>query len=104
MNARVRQLLTNGLEVEFLENFRGTIDMHHIGSDIGKAESDLGSLFKVNQKVRARVLFVDHMNRRVGLSLAPHMVGWTAPAFSIDDVRIFWCEFFVDPFYSLGDG
>ncbi len=71
--ARVRARLSDGLLLSFLTFFTGTVDPFHVGG--GGAPPAEGA------RVRARVLYVDPATKRVGLSLAPHLVaGGPAPA------------------------
>ena len=53
--------------------FSGTIDCFHIAAE------DTTS-FKEGQKLRSRVIFVDAQNKRVGLSLQPHLLEARSPA------------------------
>ena len=67
VKARVKSVLDDGISVSFLTYFSGTIDCFHISAE------DTSS-FKEGQKVRSRVIFVDAQNKRVGLSLQPHLL------------------------------
>ena len=67
VKARVKSVLEDGISVSFMTYFSGTIDCFHIAAE------DTGS-FKEGQKLRSRVIFVDAQNKRVGLSLQPHLL------------------------------
>ena len=73
VKARVKSVLEDGISVSFMTYFSGTIDCFHIAAE------DTTS-FKEGQKLRSRVIFVDAQNKRVGLSLQPHLLEARSPA------------------------
>ncbi|TPX37608.1 hypothetical protein SmJEL517_g00637 [Synchytrium microbalum] len=79
VSAKVRNVTMNGLVLSFFGIFEGTVDMFHTGKRLVSLEDDLHKFFKVDQKVRARILFVDYERKRVGLTLRPTLVSWTRP-------------------------
>ena len=76
VNARVRHVLSDGLLVSFLTFFTGTIDPFHLGP-IKNAADGWKSQFSENQRIKARILFVDPASKRVGLTLQRHLLDWS---------------------------
>lgn len=68
---RVRTVLPNGLIVSFLTYFQGTIDLHHAAVPV--LGEPLKNHYVAGQKLRARILFVNPAEKRVGLSVLPHL-------------------------------
>jgi rRNA biogenesis protein RRP5 len=67
----------NGIAVSFLEVFNGTITSQHLEKGhLGKDD------FKPKQKIRARVLFVDLVNKQIALTTLPHLMAWRPFTFS----------------------
>ncbi|KAL4852689.1 rRNA biogenesis protein RRP5 [Chlorella vulgaris] len=76
VTARVRNVLSDGLLCSFLTYFSGTVDPFHLGTDL---TADWRKQFSPNQRLRARILFVDPETKRVGLSLQRHLLADTLP-------------------------
>ncbi|KAK9804637.1 hypothetical protein WJX73_002075 [Symbiochloris irregularis] len=76
VSVRIKHLAADGLLVSFLSFFQGTIDAFHLreAGDVG----ELGARYRKGQKVRARVLYIDPAEKRVCLSLRPHLIGLQA--------------------------
>ncbi|TPX57769.1 hypothetical protein PhCBS80983_g03584 [Powellomyces hirtus] len=81
VNVKVKTILDNGLLLSFLGILEGTANLFNVGTNISNPEEDLKSLFKVGQKLRARVLFVDPIRKKVGFTLAPTLLQWTSYEF-----------------------
>ncbi|KAL4538228.1 hypothetical protein Ndes2526B_g03454 [Nannochloris sp. 'desiccata'] len=101
--ARVRHVLSDGLLVSFLTFFTGTVDPFHLGPSKkeevadgkdkkkkkkeeeekkGTEKASLGDWradYSENQRIKARILFVDAASKRVGLSLQRHLLEWSLP-------------------------
>ncbi|BDA47226.1 probable protein RRP5 homolog [Coccomyxa sp. Obi] len=72
VNARVRSVLSDGLLVSFLTYFNGTIDCFHLGQELPSSDWQKG--YEAGARVRARIIYVDPVSKRVCLSLLPHLV------------------------------
>ncbi len=64
INGKVSSVRPRALLIQFLELFTGQVDSFHLPP---------GQRFAEDQKVRARILYVDYESKRVGLSLLPRM-------------------------------
>ncbi|KAL4451480.1 hypothetical protein ABPG75_007142 [Micractinium tetrahymenae] len=76
VTARVRNVLSDGLLCSFLTYFSGTVDPFHLGTDLA---ADWRKQFSPNQRLRARILWVDPSTKRVGLTLQRHLLGAGLP-------------------------
>ncbi|PRW20900.1 RRP5-like protein [Chlorella sorokiniana] len=76
VTARVRNVLSDGLLTSFLTYFSGTVDPFHLGADLA---ADWRKQFSPNQRLRARILYVDPAAKRVGLTLQRHLLAFTLP-------------------------
>lgn len=78
LNVRVEQVVSNGLFVNFLTFFHGTVDCNHISRLIFQDGSDdtktWNALFKKGIKSRARIIGVDPTEKKIMLSMASHIV------------------------------
>lgn len=77
MSAKVRAVLPDGLLLSFLTYFTGTVDKFHLDEDLPAA--DWAGKYSENQRLKARVLFVDPGTKRVGLTLKPALVAGRTP-------------------------
>ena len=73
VNSRVKQILSDGLSVSFMTYFSGTVDCFHVNAPKG-----VSSTFKVGQRMRARIIFVDSAAKRICLTLLPHLLEHSA--------------------------
>ena len=73
VNSRVKQILSDGLSVSFMTYFSGTVDCFHVNAPKG-----VSSAFKVGQRMRARIIFVDSAAKRICLTLLPHLLEHSA--------------------------
>lgn len=62
----------DGLVVAFLTFFSGTIDKFHLTQQL--AADDWATKYSAGQKLLARILYVDPTSKRVGLTLAKHLL------------------------------
>lgn len=93
VNARVRNVLSDGLLLSFLTFFTATIDPFHLGSTGEGRQKNKGSSnahkdddttnmntsdwkdsFSANQKLKARILYVNPETKHIGLSLQRHLL------------------------------
>lgn len=82
-NTRVLKVISNGLYVQLLGIFTGTVDYFHL---LKPAAHGWRSAYSEGQRLRCRILFVDLAGKKIGLSAAPHMVKMAPVAF--DGVRV----------------
>eukprot|EP00887_Chlorella_sp_A99_P001742 scaffold19.g1742.t1 len=75
VTARVRNVLGDGLLASFLTYFTATVDPFHLGW----AGADWRKHFSPQQRLRARILYVDPSSKRVGLTLLPHLLACSLP-------------------------
>jgi rRNA biogenesis protein RRP5 len=82
VSARVRNVLSDGLLLSFLTFFTGTVDPFHLGAaaGAGAAPAAWAKAFAPNQRLRARILYVDAAAKRVGLSLQRHLLDAALPS------------------------
>ncbi len=75
VQAQVVAAIESGLHVTLLGGIKGTVDYLHLGLPIPSLEQ-IEKNFKAGGKkaVKARILYVDSENKRVSLSLLPHLV------------------------------
>ncbi|OQS07493.1 rRNA biogenesis protein rrp5 [Thraustotheca clavata] len=85
LNIRIEDVLTNGLSVNFLTFFNGTVEYNHMSNPCQK---NWASSYSKGMKGRARIIAIDEANKIIALSMAPHIVHLQAPQFteSIGDV------------------
>ena len=74
VNARVKAVLPDGLQMNFMTYFQATVDAFHVGGGVHGAAPDPAAAHKVGERLRARVLYVDANSKNVGLTLRPHLV------------------------------
>ena len=72
VNATVGSSTEYGLTLSFLESFEGLVSISHLTR--GKFDT---KLFPVGKKVRGRLVWVDVLNKKMGLSLQQHIVEGT---------------------------
>ncbi|KAJ3056513.1 Protein RRP5 [Rhizophlyctis rosea] len=88
VNAKIHSVVENGLVLSFLGVFEGTVDWFHLGHAVKNADTDLFDKYKDGQKVRARILYVDPTRKKIGLTLAPHLLGLKSFEFPAEKVEI----------------
>ncbi|KAG0047226.1 rRNA biogenesis protein rrp5 [Gryganskiella cystojenkinii] len=81
VEAHITEVQDFGVICKFMGHFDATIDYFHTSKGLIASKKDLEETFKVNDKVRARVLFIDLASTptRIGLSTAKHVMGLTQP-------------------------
>lgn len=77
VTGKVQKVLDNGLLVSFLTYFHGTINQYHVAHS--STDPQWAKQYKANDKVKARILHVDLVRKKVGLSLLPHILSWSMP-------------------------
>jgi len=82
VNSRVLRVISNGVYVQLLGVFTGTVDFFHL---LQPATAGWKQGYSEGQRLRCRVLFVDLTSKTIGLSAAPHVVKLQAVQF--DGVR-----------------
>lgn len=71
VNAKIRNVLSDGLIASFLTFFTGTVDPFHLGKALSSCHA--------GDKVKARILFCDYETKSIGLSLLPHLLKKSMP-------------------------
>ncbi|KAG0628431.1 hypothetical protein M758_1G025900 [Ceratodon purpureus] len=87
VNARVRAVLKNGLLLSFLTYFTGTVDIFHLEDPLPGA--DWSKKYSENQRLKARILYIDPVAKTVGLTLNPQLINNVAPAMAVDVGNVF---------------
>ncbi|KAI8821806.1 uncharacterized protein EV422DRAFT_495369 [Fimicolochytrium jonesii] len=89
VNAKVKDVLDNGILLTFLGVLEGTVNLAHLGSLIVDPEEELPAKYKVGQRLRVRVLYVDPIRKKIAATLSPsllHFVRFTPPAVEIGSI------------------
>ncbi|KAJ3411723.1 hypothetical protein HDV05_001783 [Chytridiales sp. JEL 0842] len=73
---KVQSILEGGLLVSFMGSFEGTIDLFHLG--LHGFDQEIDEVFKVGQKIQARVLHSDSIRKRVAFTLQPSFLSWSS--------------------------
>jgi ribosomal protein S1 len=81
VNAIVDKVVDNGLIVGFFGLFFGTIDNYNLSRLYNGKDNDWKSHFEEGGVTHARIVYVDHANKSVRLSLRPHVLEYRAPKF-----------------------
>ena len=76
VNSRIKQILSDGVSVSFMTYFSGTVDCFHTGALA--TSKGVSSAFKVGQRMRARIIFVDSASKRISLTLLPHLLDYAS--------------------------
>ncbi|KAF9215680.1 rRNA biogenesis protein rrp5 [Podila verticillata] len=81
IDAHITEIQDVGVLVKFMGHFDATIDYFHTSEGIIASRKQLEEAFKVNDTVRARILYIDLASTptRIGLSNAKHVMGLTQP-------------------------
>ncbi|KAL1204733.1 rRNA biogenesis protein RRP5 [Cardamine amara subsp. amara] len=87
INARVQSVLENGILLDFLTYFNGTVDLFHLQNPL--SNKSWKDEYNQNKTVNARILFIDPSSRAVGLTLNPHLVCNKAPPMHVSSGDIF---------------
>ncbi|KAJ3383334.1 Protein RRP5 [Entophlyctis sp. JEL0112] len=73
---RVKSATNNrGIVVSVMNIFEGSIELAHIEKGNNIAE-ELETVYPTKKKVQARILYVDSIKKKVGLTLLPHIIDW----------------------------
>ncbi|KAJ3156683.1 rRNA biogenesis protein rrp5 [Geranomyces michiganensis] len=81
VNTKIKTVLDDGLLLTLLGILEGTVNVSNLGIKISDPSADIAAAFKVGQKLRPRVLYVDPIRKKIGLTLIPALVQWTAHKF-----------------------
>jgi rRNA biogenesis protein RRP5 len=76
VNSRIKQILSDGVSVSFMTYFAGTVGCFHTGALA--TSKGVASAFKVGQRMRARIIFVDSASKRICLTLLPHLLEYSS--------------------------
>lgn len=87
VNARVRSVLKNGLLLSFLTYFTGTVDIFHLEDPLPGA--DWNTKYSENQRLKARILYIDPVAKTIGLTLNPQLLNNVLPSMSVDVGDVF---------------
>ncbi|EGC38037.1 hypothetical protein DICPUDRAFT_29294 [Dictyostelium purpureum] len=68
VETKVIAVIGGGLHLGFLDFFAGDVELLHLNNPLDN--------YKDNQNVKARIIFVDQVNKRIGLSTLPHIMGY----------------------------
>ncbi|KAI8601950.1 hypothetical protein EDD21DRAFT_91525 [Dissophora ornata] len=81
IEAHVTEVQDIGVVCKFMGHFDATIDYFHTAAGAITSKKQLEETHKVNDKVRARVLYIDLASQptKIGLSTAKHVMGLTQP-------------------------
>jgi len=77
VNSLFEKKTGNGIAVSFLGVFTGSVTHQHL--EKGYQDKDE---FQPKQKIRARILFIDLVNKQCALTTLPHLVAWRPFTFS----------------------
>ncbi|KAG0199143.1 rRNA biogenesis protein rrp5 [Mortierella sp. GBA30] len=81
IEAHITGIQDIGVLCKFMGHFDATIDYFHTTQHMITSKKELEEAFKINDKIRARILYVDLASQptRIGLSTAKHVMGLTQP-------------------------
>lgn len=77
INAQVKKVYKQGLFLQFLGYFGGTVSSQHLGCPLSK----LSANYPEGKKVLGRIVHVDYENKMASFSLLPHIVKYQAYEF-----------------------
>jgi rRNA biogenesis protein RRP5 len=80
LNVRVEEVLSNGLSVNFLTFFHGTVEQNHMSTP---CQAGWSEIYKKSMKGRARIISIDRLAKTINLSMAPHIVHLQIPEFTL---------------------
>ncbi|CAG9462427.1 unnamed protein product [Pedinophyceae sp. YPF-701] len=78
VNVKVTALLPDGVAVDFLSYFSGTVDVFHLSQEV--LPGDWTERYQPGTRLRARILFVNQKTKKVGLTLQRSLVDGKLPA------------------------
>lgn len=81
VETHITEIQDIGAVGKFMGHFDATIDYFHTSKGMITSKKEIEETFKINDKVRARVLYIDLASQptRIGLSNAKHVMGLTQP-------------------------
>jgi rRNA biogenesis protein RRP5 len=74
----VERIVQNGVIVSFSASFHGVIDNYSLPAIL--PDSEWAAKVPVGYTAKARIIYVDHANKGIRLSLRPHVVALAAPS------------------------
>ncbi len=77
MNASISQVTESGLVVKLADMFDATADLMHVGKFVKNPE-EMETLFKVDQKVKVKIIAVKPSRKLISVSLNPSIVNQTS--------------------------
>jgi ribosomal protein S1 len=80
VKAAVSGIVQGGLWVRFLDYFGGVVGLLHLDKVVADGLESLKKAYKVGQKLKARILYVDYENKHIGLTVQSHVVKLNAYA------------------------
>lgn len=87
VKASVNKVLADGLWINFLGYFNGSVDIHHVAHTDDEAPlvfsglDELTQWFPVDSTIEARILHIHPETKRIALTLLPHLVSWSPAKF-----------------------
>lgn len=87
VKATVNKVLGDGLWLNFLGYFNGSVDIHHVAHTDDEAPlvftglDELTQWFPTETTLQARILHIHPETKRIALTLLPHLVSWTPAKF-----------------------
>lgn len=81
VNATVKASTKTGLLLKFLGDFEGSVSLAHL--PVGKFDIDL---FPIGKKLKARLLWIDLLNKKMGFSLQTHIV--SGMGYQFNDIEV----------------
>lgn len=87
VNVRVRAVLKNGLLLSFLTYFTGTVDLFHLEDPLPRL--NWSECYSENQRLKARILYVDLVTKAVGLTLNTHLVQNKCPIVGVNIGKVY---------------
>ncbi|KAG0305918.1 rRNA biogenesis protein rrp5 [Dissophora globulifera] len=81
VEAHITEVQETGYMAKFMGHYDATIDYFHTSAGVITSKQQLEETHKVNDKVRARVLYIDLASHptKIGLSTSKHVMGLTQP-------------------------
>ena len=84
IQAKVSAITLGGLKLTVLGIFEGSMESSHC-----KFPTDLDVHYKIGQKIKCRILWVDNSSKSIGLTSAEHLLEWKGVrcSYSIGDIN-----------------
>jgi rRNA biogenesis protein RRP5 len=87
VKATVAKILVDGLWLNFLDYFAGSVDINNVAHTDSEAplvfgRSDLQEWFSTGKEVSARILYINPESKRISLTLLPHILAMKPVTFA----------------------